>query len=352
MAGPPDALTGAGVTTLTPALRAHLATLLTPPPTQLRAVPIKVSATPAHLERLFLTYGGAGAGPATLIAKWMAPEWPGDPAGQQRECLFYRHLAPLLALPGPRIFHAGPLEGSEHWLLLMEDLAATHRFPPPTHRWRPEEMARILPGYARLHVRGRRLPLDEIPFLFPPYAHAVEERAADLPRMAHELAGAERLPPLPALERLLRATLDEIARRRAEPVTLLHNDVYPPNAALPGGTGEVVLLDWEMVGSGMAELDLAYLFCQPFGAERDLERASVLEQYWQAWEEAAGSRPPPPDERARRQRHADALLALWLLPVAHARAFPTAPLSGPTQRYWTQMFMVLGRRLEALCGDH
>jgi thiamine kinase-like enzyme len=133
------------------------------------------------------------------------------------------------------------------------------------------------------------------------------------------------------------------------PETLLHNDVCPPNCGLPpNADGECVLVDWEMVGWGLAEMDLAYMFMQPFASERMLDRSEMLEYYWQQRHVLEGVRQPADVERAT-QRYADAVLALWLVPVAHrvtARPYPEGSAPGD---YWEGMFGVLHGRLKALC---
>ena len=109
-------------------------------------------------------------------------------------------------------------------------------------------------------------------------------------------------------------------------------------------------MDWEMVGRGLAELDLAFMFLQPFGSHRKLDRAAALAFYWRERERieqpmvSAG-------ERDRRQRYADALWALWLIPVAHKMAHYPFPPASPPRIYWESMFAVLADRLAAFNYD-
>jgi hypothetical protein len=142
----------------------------------------------------------------------------------------------------------------------------------------------------------------------------------------------------------------------------LHNDIYPPNVGLPrertGGDADsdgqltleqVVLIDWEMVGWGLAETDLAYLFLQPYRSAAAVNREEALEFYWQERRRLEGD-VPTAAERRFRQAHADGLLALWLLPVAARMATTPHPVGSAPHTYWSEMFQVLGERLALLCG--
>jgi thiamine kinase-like enzyme len=152
------------------------------------------------------------------------------------------------------------------------------------------------------------------------------------------------------MERLIEQTLAQMPLFAGEGATLLHNDVYPPNIGLPHDPGgEAVLVDWEMAGWGLAELDLAFMFMQPYRSARQIDRQAALDYYWDRRRRLAGAAPPI-EERLARQRHADALWALALLPRAHEVAgSPLAPGSAPAD-YWDNMFGVLYERLKALCA--
>jgi aminoglycoside phosphotransferase (APT) family kinase protein len=133
--------------------------------------------------------------------------------------------------------------------------------------------------------------------------------------------------------------------------TVLHNDVYPGNVGLPYDPGgEAALVDWEMVGWGMAELDLAFMFTQPYRSARQIDRTAALDYYWDQRQRLEG-RVPGAEERQARQRHADALWALSLVPRAQEVArSPFPPGSAPAD-YWDAMYGVLYERLADLCSD-
>jgi hypothetical protein len=334
---------------LLPLLRRELG----PQVAALTVAPIKESASPAAVYRVALVYEGEAAGPHSVIVKRIAPGWPEGEAGQWREVRFYQTLSPRLGLDRPRLYYAGPEPGSENLLVVMEDVGATHHFPAPTHVWSADEMGAIMDAYARFHLKGQEAlpPAACRTWLFERYERRVQNRAGELVALAGGVTERGYWPALPKLPRLVVGTLAEIEQYGEEPATVLHNDVYPPNLALPcDDTGDMILVDWEMVGWGMAEMDLAYMFCQPYGSHRAVDRDEALAQYWAArarW----GGKAPPAEARRARQQYADRLLALWLIPVAHRSAVAPYPEGSPPRAYWDAMFEVLGARLQQLCDE-
>lgn len=311
---------------------------------------IKTSASPAKVYRLHVSYALGHTGAFSLILKTMAEQWPDDPQGADRECRFYRDVHPRLGLGRPIVYFSGRDPAFGRRAVLMEDAGIDHRFPSPRHRWTESEARCVLDAYARLHQRGEHcLPAPgERAWMYRLSLFAADWEGAELASLAHELAAWGVWPHLPRLESLIRKTLDDVPRFAAAPMTLLHNDVTPSNAALPHDLkGPALLFDWEMAGWGMAELDLAYMFTQPFGSERGLDKQAALDYYWQQRYALDGIRRAG-DERRAAQEHAEALWALSLIPVAHrvvARPFP--PDSAPAI-YWRSMHSVVAGRLQKL----
>ncbi len=102
-----------------------------------------------------------------------------------------------------------------------------------------------------------------------------------------------------------------------------------------------------MVGWGLAEMDLAYMFLGPFGNHRRLNRQKALDYYWRQRQQLSGQRPPA-DELKALQFYADALWALWLIPVASKVARSPYPPGSPPRLYWDAMYVVLSQRLKEL----
>lgn len=346
----------------------RLRKLLGPTLRSVRADALKHSATPAAVYRLTLDYDrGASFQPPTLIAKRIAPEWDGDVQGYRREFEFYRQWADSLAFALPEVVYAGPEPDSDYGLVLLQDVAATHRFFATDHVWKRQELGRAMRAYAQLHVQGYSIMADcQTPeWLFPRYEERVRAQAAELPRKVANLVeagvwGEER--PFSGIERLVERVVADIQTFANLPVSLLHNDVAPQNIGLrvgrtaangtaaPGAiTPDVVLVDWEMVGWGLPEMDLAYIFMQPFGNTRHVDRAEMLNIYWQERQRLEGTLPPL-EQRQAVQQYADALFALWLIPVAYERHRHPFPAGSAPRIYWDHMFAVLEERLRGLAA--
>lgn len=305
---------------------------------------LKRSANDSTVDRLRVE---TATGSLFLIAKQTVGAWDGDGTGPGREATFLRLLSSRLGIPQPRVYFAGPY--SEGWLTLVEDVSADYAFSDAAHVWTAAELQPVLAAYAAFHANGRRA-LRELPdrgWLFPPYHEGVLATGAGLPGMVETLTAAGVWSPLPGFGLLVERTVRDLEDVTAGD-TLLHNDVTPANAGLPTrGEGLALLVDWEMIGSGPAELDLAYMFMQPFDNTRKIDRAAALDRYWENRRLAEGSIPTAA-ARARAQRHADVLLALWLVPVAYERLLSPFPAGTAARAYWDAMSVVLEGRLREL----
>ena len=90
----------------------------------------------------------------------------------------------------------------------------------------------------------------------------------------------------------------------------------------------------------MAELDLAFMFTQPFRSERNIDKQAALNYYWDQRHALDGGRPLA-SERQAAQAHADALWALSLIPVAHKVATHPHPPGSAPALYWNSMHTVV-----------
>ncbi len=311
---------------------------------------LKHTAGAATVYRLGLSGVDTGSGPLRLIAKRTAGDRADGDHGPMREALFLRHLIGQVGIPQPRVYFAGPFGGGARWLTLVEDVSEAYRFRAADHPWTLAELRPILTSYAALHALGNAAlaGLGAREWLFPPYRERVVGLAGELPAMVEALADAGIWQPLPGVGRLVERTV-RLLETTAWPETLLHNDVTPANAGLPrDGRGPALLVDWEMVGTGPAELDLAYMFMQPFDNTRAVARQAALAWYWEQRRLLSGDSPPATG-RAQAQQLADAVLALWLIPVAQQRLLTPFPPGSAPRRYWDAMSWVLERRLRELC---
>lgn len=310
---------------------------------------IKQSGTPAMIYRVELRHNLNGRSPHSAILKVIAPEWPGDPLGPDRELNFYTQIRPQLDFDHPELYDAGLDPASQCRFILMEDITPQYLFHPPTHLWTPAEAVVVLRTYAHLHVAGGAAVPAESERAWLWSYHRPPWDSQRLVEMDRYLAAQGVWRSLPGLARLAERTLAGDGRLRSAGITITHHDVFPPNVALPrladGRCGAII--DWEMAGWGMAELDLAYFFLQPFRASHQVSRQDALDIYWAERGRLQGGIPPA-EERAARQQHADALLALSLLPVAHRSVSQPWPAGSFPRLYWDSMLPILHQRLQEL----
>jgi thiamine kinase-like enzyme len=181
--------------------------------------------------------------------------------------------------------------------------------------------------------------------LIPRLEERVRETAAELSEMAAQLEELGVFPNLPGFEQALARFMDSMPAYEALPATILHLDSAPGNVGLPlNGAHSAIIVDWEMASWGLPEIDLAYIFVQPYDNARHLQRETVLAHYWSRHDELGRVAPPPDTQRAR-LRYAEQLWALWLIPAARRVALePFTPGTAPAI-HWEHMFPRLGRRL-------
>ena len=310
---------------------------------------IKTGPAPVRVYRLNLAYRAGADGPPSIVAKVTAPNWPDDPDSVDRENRFYQRILPCLDIPHAGVIYSGVDQTAGHRLLLLEDLAVGYVFQPVRHRWSPDEVRCIVRAYARLHALGQAAlpPREERGWLMP--RHEAYLDVVDLASMVTELGERRLLSPLPGIGNLIEWTMAQAGPAQAPPATLLHNDVYPTNVALPRDlTRDAVLIDWQMVGWGLPELDVAYLFMQPFRNARAIDQNDALSYYWEQRELLDGIQLSR-DERDERKRYADALLALSFLPAAARVAKSPYAERTLARAYWDAMYRVLNERLLELC---
>ncbi len=280
-----------------------------------------------------------------MIIKCIQPHWPDDPQGVDREVNFYTSVLPSLSFDHPQVYFSGCDPETNERIILLEDLDRYH-FSSRTHQWTPAEARQFINVYAQLHVGGAALS-EHASWLFE---ISTERLPVDVLSLYEDLVRHEIWAPVAGLEKLYRWCLDiapEMARLQH---TVLHNDVYPPNIGLPENpTESAVLVDWEMAGYGLPEMDLAFMFLQPFHSADKLQRPAVLNQYWRCRFEMEG-RLPDNESRQARQRFADTLWGLYLIKIAHKSVFNAFPGGSAPDNYWISMRPVLHEWLGRLAG--
>lgn len=179
-----------------------------------------------------------------------------------REVYFYQSVAPISAIPTPRLYYGAADDDAARVVLLLEDLSAG-RDGDWLGGCTPDDAARVIEAIAPLHARWWAQPNHErFPWL-PRWVsdpQAAQERYnrqldAFLPRF-----GAD-LPPfvLDLLDRLRSSYGIALTALAQAPATIIHADLHldniifnPTDARRP-----VALLDWQGVCGGPGVADMA-----------------------------------------------------------------------------------------------
>ena len=244
--------------------------------------------------RFSLTYGGEGAGPATLAGKFAAA----DPTSRQtavthglyaKEVAFYREIAPRLAIRTPRAYVAEVSDAGDTCVLLFEDLGPARQ---------GDQLAGCSLADAREAVRqlaGLHAPSwDKPEFVerpwFAPRSGALESLATAYPiatqvfveRYADILA-----PELMEVCRRLAEATDKWFGRETPHRCLVHGDYRLDNMLfdIKGGGEPLGVLDWQTLQVGSGLTDLAYFLGAGVGTSLAEHEESLVDLYFEAMAE-------------------------------------------------------------------
>lgn len=284
----------------------------------------------------------------TAIVKTADPAAAPTPLEAVRELRFYQSVHSGLCIPKPQVHFLTTDEASGFHVIVMEDLAVSHRIPVHPHRWSPVELTSVLRTYASLHsATARDLQYE---WLAPRHEFAVDLGATPESVACVQRAGI--WGDLPGLGVLIEFAEDSIRRYKGTALSLLHGDTTPANAALPDDleARPATLIDWQDVGTGMAEFDLAYLDLQPFESARGIPRDELLDTYWRYRSEINPDVPPPRERRAR-QLHADVVHTLWLTATAGRVALRPHPAGTYPHMHWASQYGIVYNRLRTLIEE-
>jgi thiamine kinase-like enzyme len=311
--------------------------------------PVKVGYKPKKTYRMTLHYMEGHPGISSLIVKSSPNCAPNNVSECNREGLAYQILLPKLKIKKPEVFYNGLDQSGQSHLLFLEDLQENHIFPEDNHLWSRNQIKCVLRTYARLHISGEAAiaatgtPNWMFTYLKP------EWDPVEIQAMFQNLVEKGIWSQLPGFSKLVSHTYEALISREFEPLTTLHHDSWPSNIALPMDfQGEGVLVDWEMAGWGIAELDLAYMYIQPYQSARKVDQRSAIEYYWTYREDIEG-KTFPRERIFARQRYANAILAISLVVVANQVANNPYPSGSAPHAYWLNMFKLLFRELSRLC---
>lgn len=284
----------------------------------------------------------------SIIVKTMDAQGLGKPLEAERELLFYQTLHPNLSIPKLHVYYLTTDEETGFHIIVMEDLSPSHRFPAHPYQWKQNEFESVLRAYAQLH--SNELTNLNFPWLAPRHESALDFEK--IPEQVETVQRAGIWGDLPELDNLIAYVRKSCKKYADENVSLIHGDTTPANAALPHDleSGSAVLIDWQDVGLGMPEFDLAYMDLQPFDSARLIPRSDLLDLYWRL---RAQTDPniPSPEERRARQLHADVVNTLWLTAPAARVAVHPYPEGTYPHMHWASQYSIVYNRLKSLAQE-
>gem|GEM_PF-1762898 len=284
----------------------------------------------------------------SVVVKTADPNGIASPLAAIRELRYYEILHPKLSIPKPEIYFLTTDEATGFHVIVMEDLSSTHRIPAHPYQWTYEELRSVLRAYVYLHTRV--VEYMDYPWLAPRH-----ESALDFEQIPEQVGTVQRagiwgeLLGLSDLIAYARESCDKYADTQ---LALLHGDTTPANAPLPKeiDSAPATLIDWQDVGVGMPEFDLAYIDLQPFESGRGIPRAELLDLYWCLRSEI-DSDIPSAKERCARQLHADVVFALWLTRTASRVAVHPFQEGTYPHMHWSSQFGIVYNRLKTLTQE-
>ena len=281
----------------------------------------------------------------SVVVKTIDPNGSATALETEREMRFYQILHPELCIPKPQVYFLTTDPATGFHVIVMEDLSSTHRIPTHPYQWTRAELESVLRAYSRLHTS--KLKSLEHPWLAPRFESQLNFEV--IPEQAANVQRAGIWGDLPELPKLIAYARESCKKYADEKITLLHGDTTPANALLPQDLAQpAVLIDWQDVGVGMPEFDLAYLDLQPFHSARLIPRSELLDIYWRFRAEIDSPKVPPSEERRARQLHADLVNTLWLVGSASRVALHPFPEGTYPHMHWASQHPIVYDRLKAL----
>ena len=310
---------------------------------------IKIALGWSRVYRVTLSRKGQGHSTReTVVVKTMDPSGPSTFLEAERELCYYEILHPKLSIAKPEIYFLTTDEATGFHVVMMEDLSPTHRIPTHPYQWTHEELKSVLRAYAYLHTSV--LEKMDYPWLAPRHESALNFEI--IPEQVATVQRAGMWGDLPELSDLIDYARESCEKYANTPLSLIHGDTTPANAPLPRvlDSQPATLIDWQDVGVGMPEFDLAYIDLQPFESGRGVPRTSLLELYW-CYRSEMDSDVPSPEERRARQLHADLVFTLWLTASASRVALHPFPEGTYPHMHWSSQFGIVYNRLKALTEE-
>jgi len=308
---------------------------------------IKVALGWSRVYRVTLSQQGHSTR-ESVIVKTIDPNGPATTLEAERELRFYQIILAELCIPKPQVYFLTTDEATGFHVIVMEDLSRTHYFPAHPYQWSREELESVLRAYAKLHTS--KIESFDYAWLAP--RHESQLNFEKIPEQVATVQRAGIWGKLGGLSTLIEYARESCKKYADETMTLLHGDTTPANSALPQNSGSqaATLIDWQDVGVGLPEFDLAYLDLQPFESAHLIPRSELLELYWHFRAEIDANMPSAEERRAR-QLHADAVSTLWLTAPASRVAIHPYPEGTYPHMHWSSQYGIVYNRLKSLCCE-
>ena len=240
------------------------------------------------IARLHLTYRDAPANaPATVIAKMPTDAPANREVGLalrlfEREALFYRDLAPQVAMGGPSCYFSDMELDDGRFAIVMEDLGHMEA-GDQLAGLSPTRAAAIIDGLAAFHAQWWDAPaLDALSWM--PLQNDPTYLAGVPPIVTAGVAALETYKdPLPAgsLELARRADacyVDLLHRCAAGPRTIVHGDARLDNFFFTPHTNDFAVIDWQLSLRARGAYDIVYLLGTSMSIENQNAHADDLVQ--------------------------------------------------------------------------
>jgi hypothetical protein len=308
---------------------------------------IKVALGWSRVYRVTLSKQGHSTRESVII-KTIDPNGPATALEAERELRFYQIIHPALCIPKPEVYFLTTDPATGFHIIVMEDLSRTHHFPTHPYQWSGVELQSVLRAYASLHTSE----IKSLDYVWLAPRHESQLNFEIIPEQVATVQRAGIWGELDELPDLIEYARESCKKYADEKMILLHGDTTPANSALPQNpdSQSATLIDWQDVGIGMPEFDLAYLDLQPFESARLIPRSELLDLYWRFRAEI-NSNIPSPNERRARQLHADVVNALWLTAPASRVVVRPYPEGTYPHIHWSSQYGIVYNRLKSLCCE-
>lgn len=204
-----------------------------------------------------------------------------------REVMFYQQIAPLSALPVPRLYYGAADDAAGCVILVLEDFQNVHQ-GDALGGCSLQDASLVIDWLARFHAQWWNHPqLDTFSWLPVWGGDAQMEQTRYRQFLAPFLEHFGQRVPRPILEVMDTLTTSYGAvrsRLRLAPVTLIHGDLHLDNLLFhaPAQEPGVVIIDWQSVARGRGVIDLAlFLFSSLETAVRRTVEERLLQRYYE-----------------------------------------------------------------------